>query len=513
MDEPYGKSLIRKITEIPTALFKGADRVNIEQAFMSGYVWGKRLGMPQKYAIMLGDEVAMKTQFLYTKMMATQFSRGSIGRTMSLFTSWPTNYFGFLGSIFNQTIHGAKPWSVLAFEKATGTVVKFGFRDQPLQRSALYVYGAMVGLGSYIQSETRFNVLNYIGFSSPAQVSELIGGDVPGLETYSNAAKMATGFITQNDYQLAEGWAYFQKPENLIGITRQLKKYFAGEVDELSLFFYMKGKDFYHVKKENEWKDEELYTIYDETESKEQMMERGLDEFDIASMIESGEYVSRKQLREENPELDAKLFIIGDVRSLLTNEAIKAVERLIEENDINTEFIPAYWDVFGFDIEEVLKPYLDALGSETSLGYITTNKLSTQFERAINKAGESRSDTAGVPLMNEWLDARALIEWYDEIEINDDNGEPIYQVNRGKKIPIRDWNRMINPELDAILFFWGRVETLKSQQALDLVRALMVRYGIFQTPSAILAFKNEPDKYKEFLKNNYRLEPRRGKRF
>ena len=48
---------------------------------------------------------------------------------------------------------------------------------------------------------------------------------------------------------------------------------------------------------------------------------------------------TRKEYREDNPEIDAKLFIIGNVTALLSKRAVREVLALIRDNDINPDDI------------------------------------------------------------------------------------------------------------------------------------------------------------------------------
>lgn len=77
-------------------MFRAADRINVEHAFLSGYYGARRRGLNHQQAIKRGDSVAAQTQFMYTKG-----NRGPIsdlwglsatgGKMASMFTTWPIN--------------------------------------------------------------------------------------------------------------------------------------------------------------------------------------------------------------------------------------------------------------------------------------------------------------------------------------------------------------------------------------------------------------------------------------
>ena len=81
-------------------MFKAADRVNVENAFLSGYfemTKGKMVtkgSSLEKRAIDRGDKVAAMTQFMYTRGNRGPVSNlwgnsTAIGKTFSMFTTWP----------------------------------------------------------------------------------------------------------------------------------------------------------------------------------------------------------------------------------------------------------------------------------------------------------------------------------------------------------------------------------------------------------------------------------------
>ncbi|KKL80249.1 hypothetical protein LCGC14_2006650, partial [marine sediment metagenome] len=68
--------------------------LNVKQAFLAGYAEAKDLypDAPREMWKARGDEVAMDTQFLYTKINAASWSQSAPGRTGAMLTTWTFNF-------------------------------------------------------------------------------------------------------------------------------------------------------------------------------------------------------------------------------------------------------------------------------------------------------------------------------------------------------------------------------------------------------------------------------------
>ncbi len=101
---PYGLTLdtMESLRRGAFTMFRTADRINVEDAFLAGYLEttkGKYVKSGtdlHKKAVRRGDSVAALTQFMYTKGNRGPISNlwglsSSIGKVASMFTTWPIN--------------------------------------------------------------------------------------------------------------------------------------------------------------------------------------------------------------------------------------------------------------------------------------------------------------------------------------------------------------------------------------------------------------------------------------
>lgn len=82
-------------------MYRKADMKNVTDAFLAGYFQAKGQGLSEARAIARGDQVAGLTQFIYLKGNRSGLGRGlglsrTLGRPMSVFTTWSANYIEFL---------------------------------------------------------------------------------------------------------------------------------------------------------------------------------------------------------------------------------------------------------------------------------------------------------------------------------------------------------------------------------------------------------------------------------
>ncbi|GAF68911.1 unnamed protein product, partial [marine sediment metagenome] len=68
-------------------MFKTADKFNVSSAFCAGYQEARSLGLPEKVCMERGDDVARKTQYMYTKMASPEFNQAATGKILGVFTS------------------------------------------------------------------------------------------------------------------------------------------------------------------------------------------------------------------------------------------------------------------------------------------------------------------------------------------------------------------------------------------------------------------------------------------
>lgn len=138
------------------AMFRQADRLNVENAFLAGYYEGRDKGLNHAQALKRGDQVAATTQFMYTKG-----NRGPIsdlwglshigGKMASMFTTWPINKIEYDLMI-----------------------------AKPENRPMLARYLAVVGVGALASVATngKFKSTAYTGFGAEAGIFKKIAGGI-----------------------------------------------------------------------------------------------------------------------------------------------------------------------------------------------------------------------------------------------------------------------------------------------------------------------------------------------
>lgn len=82
-------------------MYRKADIKNVVDAYLAGYYQAKGQGLSETQAVRRGDQVAGLTQYIYLKGNRSALGRGwglssTLGRPMSVFTTWPANYIEFL---------------------------------------------------------------------------------------------------------------------------------------------------------------------------------------------------------------------------------------------------------------------------------------------------------------------------------------------------------------------------------------------------------------------------------
>jgi len=436
-----------KTREVAMYMFRWADKQNVSDAFLSGYAEAKGLGLPRDWCIKRGDEVAADTQYIYTQLGGMAWSQPALGRAVSVLTTWPQNWV----ELMTRWFKGRPSYVFSEYEAATGKTL-----PRPnwlLRRKALFIYLAIVASGYAIKEETRIRAWEYTGLTSLRYLADLAGGEFPALQYPGAVAKVIVGFLTDDDRMLNEGW-YQLKPTNLMGIVRQLDQVIRGEKDWLTLLFYLKGKDFFMQKLKEDW-GKELDVYY--------------------ALETAGE---RYDFREANPETEAKLFIIGRITRLHSDEARDIVLRLIEEHSIDPELIEGYEAVFGTDTAAELAEVKKQIGQIEEDKLFTTNKFTSEVNRLVDLVGRGKVERDGMPLAIEYL--RASDQWQGYFDL-DAEARPDF--------------RKRFPEIEAQLFFWGKLTTVKSPESAKMVIDLMEKYGI--PPEGIRAFAENMDKYDE----------------
>ncbi len=222
--------LSKRSQDIALSMFKWADKENVSNAFLAGYQKGKSLGLPREWAIKMGDEVAMNTQFLYTKMSRSLVEETALGRFFTPFTSWPRNWVELMGKwMTNRTSQTLKDYTA-----ATGNVIQ----ETRFNRQEMLAYLALITMAYGVENNTDLKATEYTGWTSVRSISQFAGGDLPSLEVIGGVASLAAGLGLRDQRMITDGWNKV-KPNNMIGIYRNLENIATGKSDWLSLFLYL----------------------------------------------------------------------------------------------------------------------------------------------------------------------------------------------------------------------------------------------------------------------------------
>ncbi|MBU2060181.1 MAG: hypothetical protein KKB38_20920, partial [Gammaproteobacteria bacterium] len=230
IDETFIKSLESKRRKISMALFRAADRKNVSDAFLAGYFEAKANGLPDDWAYRRGDEVAAKTQYLYTKLAGAQLMQSAPGRVLGMLTTWPENW----AELMNDWIQ-AKPSEVYAdYYKETGQ--KPPKVNWLKRRKSLWIYLSLVSLAMLIHKTTDFKALYYTGWSSIGSLVDIVSGKLAGLTIPRIIGNLLAGITLGDERRLKEAW---RELKGFVVITRELADILSGKKDWMSLFIYL----------------------------------------------------------------------------------------------------------------------------------------------------------------------------------------------------------------------------------------------------------------------------------
>ncbi|KKM14276.1 hypothetical protein LCGC14_1707760, partial [marine sediment metagenome] len=484
LEESFKQRWIEPVFRVSMAMFTGADKVNINVAFASGFAESQDFltahneSLPadkkvsperlQWYHMKRGDEVMADTQYLYTKMNSMAVSQSAIGRVFSVLTTWAVN---FTELITKWALR--RPSQVFQlYEKETGS--KLPKKNYSQTYKAIITYMLIVALGYALKERERVKAWEYTGITSFRYLANIFSGELPGLEIPGAAAKIVAGFTTDDERMLKQGW------NDLIrtitpSIWKQIESVANGDKDWLTLFFYLEGKD---------WKIKKLRDGW----------EKGWKEYDALPPKDRNDY------RENNPLLEAQMFVTGRFTTLSSDEARVEVLRLIEQHDLDTEMIRGYEKIFGVDTDEELMKLQKTLGeveledgkqklkANGELDYFTTSNFASEVNRLEKIVGRFKIEKDGNALASEYLAARDLWVPYED------------STSEETRVAFRQQF----PDVEAQLYLWGKISTFKNPKSAEILLALMKKHNI--PPEAIPAFLDNPEKYDELFTQKFELE-------
>ena len=478
LDDSFLNRLPKGLQQSAMYMFRLADQQNVADAFLAGYSEAKELlpNAGEKVWIARGDEVAADTQFLYTKMNSMAVSQSAPGRQFAMLTTWTGNWMELMTKWVSK-----RPSSVYTeYEKATGQkVTKVSWSST---YKSILMYMLIVGLGKVIQDRERLKVWEYTGVTSLRYLAGVVGGEFPGLELQGAIADFITGVTMQDERMIKSGWNNLRRTITP-SILKQLEAVATGEKDWLTLLFYLKGKDFKLKQLEDKW--EKGWKPYEDLTD---------------PLIRAKEYptlnmqTARKRWREDNPLLEAQMFVSGNFTTLSSEKARQEVLRLIEANNIDTELIPGYDKIFGIDTSTELAPFKNRIGNLEKLvigeeaEYFDIGSFAEQVHKFVNSQGRNKVLRDGDPLAVELLNAEDL--WKPYFDYEEDGARKLY--------------RQRNPDVEAQLYLWGKIQAFENPESAKELLRLMEKYNI--PPQAINAFQQDPSKYDELFTQKFELE-------
>jgi len=231
----YGDYMPEKMRKISQAtlmfMFKNADKFNVSSAFCSGYQEARGLGLPEKVCMERGDEVAEKTQYMYTKMASPEFNQAATGKILGVFTSWPRNYL----ELMNHWYRGDTSEVYRNYAEETGVKV-YSEKWLSRHRSAI-MYSMMAALALYAEKKTRLRATQYVGFRTIETIPRVLAGQLAGLRLPLALFQTGVGVIGQNRQMLKQGLKNLN-PVDWFIIKKELEDFDSGKKDWQDLLFY-----------------------------------------------------------------------------------------------------------------------------------------------------------------------------------------------------------------------------------------------------------------------------------
>ncbi len=165
------------LTRKSLAFYRWSDIRNIRHALIAGYYRGRMMGLNHSRAIRFADKIAADTQFLYLPFNKSEFATAwgkapRLGRFISMFTTWPSNYIEFL-------VGSADP----------------RFRKEIIK----YLGAALIGVALLRSAGIKGE--DYFGLSSLAMLRDIATGNLP----VSSILKRPSPYVAKQILDLLEG--------------------------------------------------------------------------------------------------------------------------------------------------------------------------------------------------------------------------------------------------------------------------------------------------------------------
>jgi len=468
-------------------LFRKADEQNVKDAFLSGYAEAKRLfpEVGRDIWIKRGDEVAMDTQYLYTKMNSLAIAQSGPGKVGAMLTTWAINWL----ELMNKFVQGKESRVYLALEKQPIDLVKTpgGKFELPKKnwlktRQSIIVYMAIVGLAYFLKEQdwNRVRTFEYTGFTSIQTFANLVGGEFPGLELPGAVADLIVGVTLQDERKTKTAWNTLRRS---FSILNQVEAVASGEKDWLSLLFYLEAKNHQVRKLKEDW--QKNWKPYDD------LSDPLVREKEFPTLNRN---TAQKRWREQNPLIEAQMFITNRLGTLSSDEARAEVLRLIDKHNIDTDVITGYEKIFGVDTTTELAKSQKKIGNleEVEIGqeakYFTVGNFLTEANEAVRINGRDKVERDGHPLTVFLLGEQDSWQPYEDYDNQD----------------ARRLYRQLNPDVEASLYLTGKIQAFENPESAKILLQTMDKFNI--PPQAVNAFNQDPDKYDELFTPKFKLE-------
>ncbi len=455
-------------------LFRKADEQNVKDAFLSGYAEAKRLFPEAGRDIWIkrGDEVAADTQYLYTKMNSLAIAQSGPGKVGAMLTTWAINWL----ELMNKFVQGKQS------RVYTDANLDVKEKNWLTSRTSLLTYMAIVGLayGLTQQDWNRIRAFEYTGATSINTFANLVGGEFPGLELPGAVADLIAGTLLGDERKTKTSWNTLRRS---FSILNQVERVASGERDWLSLFFYLEGKNHQVRKLKEDW--QKNWKPYDD------LADPLIREKEFPGLNRN---TAQKRWREQNPLVEAQMFITNRLGTLSSKEARQEVLRLIEKHNIDTDVIGGYEKIFGVDTTTELTKFEKRIGQlgELEAGkeakYFTVGSFLTEANEAVRINGRDKVERDGHPFTIFLLGEQDSWQPYEDY----DNADA------------RRLYRQLNPDVEASLYLAGKIQAFENPESAKVLLRIMDKFNI--SPQAVLAFNQDPDKYDELFTPKFELE-------
>ena len=468
------------VRETALFLFRKADEQNVKDAFLSGYAEAKRLypEAGRELWIKRGDEVARDTQYLYTKMNSLAISQNGPGKVGAMLTTWAINWL----ELMNKFVRGRPSKVYIDLVEQSDGRFTLPKKNWLQTRKSLLVYMAIVGLAYALKEQdwNRVKAFEYTGFTSIRTFGNLAGGEFPALQLPGAVADLITGITLGDDRKTTTAWNELKRS---FSILNQVERVASGERDWLSLLFYLEGKNHQVRELKEDW--ESNWKPYDDLTDQAVRAK----EFPTLSLS-----ASQKKWREQNPKIEAQMFITNRLGTLSSDEARDEVLRLIDKHDIDTDVINGYEKIFGVDTVKELDAFQKRIGNleKFTIGeeaeYFTTANFLSEVNKMVKVQGRDKVERDGQALAVFLLGEQDSWQPYEDY----DNADA------------RRLYRQQFPDVEASLYLVGKIGAFENPESAKILLQTMDKFNI--PPSAVRAFNENPDKYDELFTRKFELE-------